>query len=151
MTLTGKVIDTPYGKGVFEETSYVGGGFALLINDCVSGERIAMVTVNLGLLEGGEFRVKTWAENECLIQPLLDTGYFVDTGKTTPTGFVDAAIWRKATEDELIENYVSKLTEDDPCHCANCDAYLGQGSNPGELCLACSNELGISNTRGVDK
>lgn len=25
----------------------------------------------------------------------------------------------------------------DPCYCANCDKYLGEGSNPDELCVAC--------------
>ncbi len=30
--------------------------------------------------------------------------------------------------------------EGDPCYCASCDKYLGEGSNPGELCITCRGE-----------
>ena len=41
-----------------------------------------------------EFFAKTWSENECLIEPMLDTGLFEQTGRLVPTGFVFAPVWR---------------------------------------------------------
>lgn len=41
-----------------------------------------------------EIIVKTYEENEHIRQPLLDTGYFEDTGKKIKNGFVSLEIWR---------------------------------------------------------
>ena len=39
--------------------------------------------------------VKTWSENESFIQPLLETGYFEDTGKRIRVSqYCEAAIWK---------------------------------------------------------
>lgn len=38
-------------------------------------------------LADNEFCVKSWSENEPLIEPLLATGLFKDTGRRTPTGY----------------------------------------------------------------
>lgn len=45
-------------------------------------------------LNPDEILVKTWSENESLIQPLLDSGYFVDTGKRVQCGFCQAHVWK---------------------------------------------------------
>lgn len=45
-------------------------------------------------LEDGECLVKTWSENEPYIKPLLNSGWFEDTGKRVPTGFVEAQVWK---------------------------------------------------------
>lgn len=45
-------------------------------------------------LEEGECIVKTWSENESYIKPLLESGWFEDTGKRVPTGFVEAQVWK---------------------------------------------------------
>ena len=60
-----------------------------------NGENFATVTCNLPdyPLLPGEFTVKTWSENAWVPQ-LLASGLFIDTGKTVPTGFVHAPIWR---------------------------------------------------------
>lgn len=45
-------------------------------------------------LEEGECLVKTWSENEPYIKPMLESGWFEDTGKRVPTGFVEAQVWK---------------------------------------------------------
>ena len=47
------------------------------------------------LLGENEIMVKTWSENESFIQPLLETGYFEDTGKRIRVSqYCEAAIWK---------------------------------------------------------
>ncbi len=41
-----------------------------------------------------EFCVKSWSENEPLIEPLLATGLFEDTGRRTATGYAVSPTWR---------------------------------------------------------
>lgn len=41
-----------------------------------------------------EIIVKTYEENAHLRQPLLDLGYFEDTGRRIPAGFTELEIWR---------------------------------------------------------
>lgn len=45
-------------------------------------------------LEPHEVLMKTWGENEALRAPLLETGFFEDTGKRAATGFCIAEVWR---------------------------------------------------------
>lgn len=43
----------------------------------------------------GEIFVKTWSENESLVQPLLKSGFFEDTGKRVKvSSFCEASIWK---------------------------------------------------------
>lgn len=44
-------------------------------------------------LEEGEVAVKLYSEN-APFKPLLDTPYFVDTGKRIPAGFTEIHIWK---------------------------------------------------------
>lgn len=41
-----------------------------------------------------EVVVKTWSENEHVIKPMLEAGFFEDTGKRVPAGYAEAQIWR---------------------------------------------------------
>lgn len=41
-----------------------------------------------------EIIVKTYEENEHLREPLLQTGYFVDTGKRIQSEWVELEVWR---------------------------------------------------------
>jgi hypothetical protein len=41
-----------------------------------------------------EFAVKTWSENEPVLEPMRATHLFEDTGRRIPTGFVVAQVWR---------------------------------------------------------
>jgi len=56
---------------------------------------VGVLTVNLSdepLLEN-ELFIKTWGGNEMILQDVIATGLFVDTGKSASTGFVKAPIW----------------------------------------------------------
>jgi len=61
-----------------------------------------VLTVNLPdeEFEEGEFAVKDWTENEEITPFILaHTDLFEDTGKTVPTGRVEAPIWRLKKEE----------------------------------------------------
>lgn len=47
-------------------------------------------------LEPGELLIRTHSENEPLRPLLLATGYFTDTGKRIPSGFVDLEVWQRS-------------------------------------------------------
>ena len=55
---------------------------------------VATVTVNLPdeKLEEGEIFVKTWSENEPMLEFLKGNKIAEDTGKRVPTGYVEAAV-----------------------------------------------------------
>lgn len=59
-------------------------------------EPYATLTVNIPevKLEENEILVKTWSENMDIAIAAFKTGLFEDTGKTVPTGFTHAEIWR---------------------------------------------------------
>jgi len=61
-------------------------------------DRIADLTVNLPdeSLADGEFFVKTWSENEAIVEEAMASGLFVDTGRRVPTGYCIAHVWRFA-------------------------------------------------------
>lgn len=61
----------------------------------ISGARL---TVNLPgyHLGDGEFFVKTWSENELIIDDIRKSGLFENTGRRVKTGFVEAEVWRVA-------------------------------------------------------
>ncbi len=79
---------------------YVGSPLCLHVWTCETGqepfwEPYFSLTRNIrpnDCLED-EVVVKTYEENEHLRQPLLDLGYFKDTGKRIATGFVSLEIW----------------------------------------------------------
>lgn len=76
--------------------SYTNGRLAIMLMNVGSKEPFAVLTVNIPELhqQSHEFFVKTWAENEELTQALLkQTDLFVNTGRSIPTGFVQADIW----------------------------------------------------------
>ena len=45
-------------------------------------------------LADNEFFVKAWDENGPLVEPMLATGLFEETGRLVPTGYVFAPVWR---------------------------------------------------------
>lgn len=71
------------------------GGLAIAIYEQDTLDGFMDVTVNLEgvALSDNEVAVKTWSENECFVDSLLASGYFKDTGKRVPAGFVQAQIW----------------------------------------------------------
>lgn len=67
--------------------------------DDASLEPYIDITTNIegaeNLLGENEIMVKTWSENESFIQPLLETGYFEDTGKKIRVSeWCEASIWK---------------------------------------------------------
>lgn len=66
------------------------------IDDCGFPEPWGVLTTNIpGVhLDRDEILVKTWGENEQFRSPLLASGFFEDTGRRIPTGYVMAEVWQ---------------------------------------------------------
>ena len=82
-----------------QKAKYSNGRLAIQLIHIVSAELWATLTVNLpeDELDDGEFFVKAWSENKDTAQALLEqTGVFVDTFRSVPTGFVEAEVWKFA-------------------------------------------------------
>jgi hypothetical protein len=91
-------IETPYGLAEVKLTRYPKGGALAVFLECEDGEPLAVFSVNLGPYgvptAPEEFCAKTYSENEPLVEPLLATGWFEQTGRTARSGFVTVPIWR---------------------------------------------------------
>jgi len=63
---------------------------------CGDGPPMGVLTVNIerAELKDGEFAVKNWSENKGLAAAAMESGVFEDTGRSIPTGFVEAPVWR---------------------------------------------------------
>lgn len=73
-----------------DKAAYRNGQTALVLSD-ESGQRIAVATVALDVeLPVDRVLIKNWEENEGMLQALTDAGVVVATGRTYPTGFVEA-------------------------------------------------------------
>ena len=80
---------------IIKTNYYTNGRVAIGLRE--SGIPYAIISINLprDSFEEGEFPVKNWTENEEITPFLLEhTDLFEDTGKTVPTGRVEAPIWR---------------------------------------------------------
>ena len=76
-------------------TYYPAGGAKALVLHSIEGP-FATLSVNIPehKLADDEVLVKTWSENERIIEPVLATGLFEDTGRRVPTGYCEAQVWR---------------------------------------------------------
>jgi hypothetical protein len=65
-------------------------------------EPFSTLTTNLPMayLDDDEICVKDWSENEQFAKACLESGYFLETGRTIPTGFVNAPVWKLLKESE---------------------------------------------------
>lgn len=66
-------------------------------DDCL--EPYIEITTNIENIEKvlteNEILVKTWSENESFVKPLLQSGFFSDTGKRVKvSSFCEASIWK---------------------------------------------------------
>lgn len=90
-------VNTVYGPCRLDTAFYRDGTPALLLRGS-AGEQVATLTVCLPqdkhLLGPGELFIKTWSENEPLVEPLLVAGLFQDTGRRVRTGYAYAAVWK---------------------------------------------------------
>lgn len=102
-------VQTPYGLASIHIGRYPKGG-AIYVQlytavDDEPPEPLATLSCNLvpygAVLSDDEFSVKSWSENEPLIDSMLATGLFEDTGRRTPTGFAVAPTWR-ITNPQLV-------------------------------------------------
>jgi hypothetical protein len=77
-----------------EKHKYANGRTALTLVDADDGEQVACATVNLPeqQLAPGEVFVKTWSENEGMLDFLLKNRIVEDMGREVPTGYVTARV-----------------------------------------------------------
>jgi hypothetical protein len=94
-------VQTAYGLALICIGRYAAGGAIAvqLINDNDAlPEPMATFSTNLvpsgAVLGLDEFNVKSWSENEDLVEPMLATGLFEDTGRRTRSGYVASPVWR---------------------------------------------------------
>ena len=91
-------VQTPYGAASIQVGRYPAGNAVYVQLFCEDGEPLGTFSTNLvpygGKVEADEFHVRNWAENEGLVEPMMKTGLFVDTGKRMETGHVVAPIWK---------------------------------------------------------
>ena len=96
--LIGRVA-TPFGEALIYVGRYpAGGAIAVQLVEVGTGEPLGVFSTNLvpyGARVGDtEFCAKVWSENEPLVDPMLASGLFEDTGRVEPTGHVLAPVWR---------------------------------------------------------
>jgi hypothetical protein len=85
-------LDAPYIKGevVIRKSTYPNGSTALLL-DSTNGEPLAVATVALDVLpDDGNVFIKSWSENEGLLDSLQRAGVVGPVIRSVPTGFVSA-------------------------------------------------------------
>ena len=90
---------TPFGNAFVHVGRYpAGGAIAVQLVGADTGEPLAVFSTNLApygaRIGNSEFCAKVWSENEGLVQPMLASGLFEDTGRVEPTGYVLAPVWR---------------------------------------------------------
>ena len=89
------------GEARLEWGRYENRRIALRLLDAETREPLCVATVNMpefGLLARGETIIKTWSENEGVLQSLVDAGIVEDTDGRIPVGFVKAAVCRWTVE-----------------------------------------------------
>jgi hypothetical protein len=91
-------VETPYGLADILVGRYPSGGaICVALRSAETGEALGTFSTNLrpyGHETGRcEFHAKVWEENAPLVEPMLKTGLFVDTGKRATSGFVEAQVW----------------------------------------------------------
>ena len=91
-------VQTPYGAANIKVGRYRAGNAIYVQLICEDGEAVTTFSTNLrpygGQVEQDEFHVRGWAENEELVDPMMKTGLFVDTGKRAELGHVIAPVWK---------------------------------------------------------
>lgn len=94
----GKVTTDRYGPVAVLVGRYPAGHAPFVQLVSRRGEPIATFSVNLvpygAALADDEFTVKSWGGNEQFVAPMLAAGWFEDTGRRVPSGYVEAPVWR---------------------------------------------------------
>ena len=92
-------IESEFGSLEIQTTRYIKGGAiaVTLVTTGPDAEPFMTLSVNSpdSVLGPDEFWVKNWSENEPMIEPLLRSGFFADTGKRQDFAFaMKAPVWR---------------------------------------------------------
>jgi len=79
----------------FSKSQYRNGRLAIQLN-CEDGILMAVLTVNIpeAELANDEILVKGWSENLPVIIECRKLSCFENTGRTVPTGYVEAEVWK---------------------------------------------------------
>lgn len=74
--------------------SYNNGRVALQLVDSITGESVAIATVNLPdvYVQRGTVLIKNWSENEGVLKALQEAGVIGESMGEVPTGFVVAHV-----------------------------------------------------------
>ena len=94
-------VNTPYGRAAILIGRYPAGGAIAIVLETRDGEYpepLCTFSVNLtpygARLTTDEFCVKSWSENEAFVGIMEATGLFETTGRSVPSGYAVAPIWR---------------------------------------------------------
>lgn len=95
---------------------------------CEDGEPYGALTTNIveATLDDDEVCIPSWNLPKPLLDSYLASGRFVDTGKTVPTGYVEAPVWR-VTCPELLAAVARLRKSERP------DSGLSRPMRPDEL------------------
>ena len=82
-----------------------GGQLAITLVDADTSEPVATVSTNLAAYdrstEPDAAGIKVWSENAPIIQPLLASGLFKDTGERVMAEYVEIPIWRLSNPEHV--------------------------------------------------
>lgn len=94
-------VDTKWGSLAIKVARYGKGNALAVTLESDEGEPYGTFSLNIPelakTLGSTEFFVKHYSENAPLVQPMLNTGLFEDTGRTGSNGFITAPVWKLAT------------------------------------------------------
>lgn len=86
-----------YGQAVLLVGRYPSDGAIALCVNLIDGQPLCTFTTNLksygAPLADDEFHVNNW-DNEEVVEDIMATGLFDDTGKRWQSGYVSAPVWR---------------------------------------------------------
>lgn len=89
MNITIQAKHIPRGEYQLVFSSYFGGGTALVLLD-LNGERVCTLTSNISAyVPAGHVFIKSYSENEGVLEALVTAGAVEDTCVTVPTGYAE--------------------------------------------------------------
>lgn len=95
-----------YGRALVRVGRYPQGGqLAIDLIDATTSEPIATLSTNLAAYnrstDPGAAGIRVWSENAPIIQPLLASGLFKDTGQRVTADHVEIPVWQLAHPEHV--------------------------------------------------
>ncbi len=91
-------IETSYGMARIVLGRYASTGALSVRLVEENGQPLATFSVNLKQngadVADTEFTIKDWSENSWLVEPMLNSGHFEDTGRVFKMDYITSPIWR---------------------------------------------------------